>query len=265
MINNTARNGNFTSSEIVALTSRSKDGKSFGAPAITYIEETNFERKLGRSLTDEVTAKPTTWGSLLETRVFDLLGLEYILSSTETDVHPTIKYWAGSKDGIKHDEGKTVTDMKCPFTLKSFCQLVEPLYHGLNGMDAMNALRNGFVDASGKEHAKHKDGEKFFWQLVSNGTINNTQFAELIVYMPYKSEIDDIRMMAHNVPSEDAGKHYFIAMANEDDLPYILDGGFYRNLNIIRFEIPVGDKLKLAGLVQEAGEMLIPWPELQTA
>lgn len=258
MINNKVRNGNYTSSEIVALING-------GKAATTYILETNIERKLGRSISDEVTARPTTWGSLIEKRVFEILPLDYILSSTETDVHPTIPYWAGSKDGIKHDAGKTVVDIKSPFTLKSFCQLVDPLYDGLSGMDAMNAIRSGYVDGKKMEHPKHKDGEKFYWQLVSNAVINNTQFAELIVYMPYKSEIDDIRMMAHNVESADAGKHYFIAMAGEDDLPYILDEGYYKNLNIIRFEVPLGDKLKLAKCVEEAGKLLIETPELQTA
>src|SRR4051812_35840234 len=111
MINNIARIGSFTSSEIVALTKKAKDGKSFGAPALTYISETNMERRLGRSVDDEKVAKALTWGKLLEPRAFNQLGLEYILSSTETDVHPTIPYWSGSKDGIKHDEGKTVADI----------------------------------------------------------------------------------------------------------------------------------------------------------
>jgi hypothetical protein len=101
MINNIARRGNFTSSEIVALTTLSKDKKSFGAPALTYIEEKNFERKLCRSLDSESNARPLVWGKLLEGYWFDLLGLEYTLSSTETDVHPTIKCWSGSKDGMK--------------------------------------------------------------------------------------------------------------------------------------------------------------------
>lgn len=257
MISNIHRAGNYTSSEIVALTTRSKDGKTFGAPGLTYILETNIERKLGRSISDEVNARPMTWGSLLEKRVFDILPLDYILSSTETDVHPTIPYWAGSKDGIKHDEGKTVIDIKAPFTLKSFCQLVDPLYDGMTGMDAINAVRNGYVDKAGMDHPKHKDGEKFYWQLVSNSVINNTQFAELIIYMPFKSEIDDVRLMAQNVATEDLGKHYFIAMASEDELPYLPDGGYYQNLNIIRFEVPLEDKLKLAKCVQEAGKLLI--------
>lgn len=246
MINNVARIGNFTSSEIVALTKKAKDGKNFGAPALTYIAETNMERRLGRSLTDEATAKPLTWGKLLELKVFDDLGMEYILSSTETDVHPSIPYWAGSKDGIKFDEGRTVADIKAPITLKSFCQLVDPLYEGLTGMDAMNAVRDN-----------HKDGDKYYFQLVSNAIINDCRFAELIVYMPYASDIEDIKFRASNVSGTQMGKHYWISMAGDDELPYLPDGGYYKNLNIIRFEVPAADKLALTKDVLRAGEMLI--------
>ena len=246
MINNKLRCGNFTSSEIVALTKKDKKGTGFGAPALTYIEETNFERKLGRSLTDESNARPLTWGKLLEAHVFDLLGLEYILTSQETIQHASIPYWAGSPDGMKMDEGTTVMDIKCPMTLKSFCQLVDPLYQGLTGMDAMNAIREN-----------HKDGEKYYWQLVSNSIIENTKYAELIVYVPYFSELSAIRFMAHNVPGDQAGKHYWIAMSQDDELPYLIDGGYYKNLNIIRFEVPEADKKLLIDCVLKAGELLV--------
>jgi hypothetical protein len=125
MIRNESRIGNFTSSEIAALTTLAKDGKSFGKPALTYIEEKNMERRLGRSLDEEKSARALTWGKLLETRVFDLLGLEYVPLWKDTIVHPAIPFWAGSPDAEKPD---TICDTKCPMTLKSFCQLVDPLY-----------------------------------------------------------------------------------------------------------------------------------------
>lgn len=254
MINNKLRVGNFTSSEIVALTTKDRTGKSWGKPALTYIEETNMERRLGRSLTDEVNARPLTWGKLLESRVFELLGLEYMLTSQDTSRHPSINYWAGSADGKKMDEGTTVMDIKCPMTLKSFCQLVQPLYDGLTGLDAMNVIREN-----------HKDGDKYYWQLVSNSCIENTKYAELIVYMPYQSELSDIRMMAQNVSGDQMSKHYWIAMACDDELPFLLDDGFYRNLNVIRFEVPTADKKLLTDLVKKGGEMLINEPSVITA
>lgn len=240
MINNQPRIGNFTSSEIVALTKKAKDGKSFGAPALTYIEEANMERRLGRSLTEEINARPLTWGKMLERRPFELLGLEYTLTSTDTFVHPTIPYWAGSPDGGKVSP-KTVIDIKCPITLKSFCQLVDA---GLAG--GIDQIRED-----------HKDGEKYYWQLVSNAIITGSEWAELIVYMPYKSELEDIRLMAQMVEGDQMSKHYWIANALEDDLPYLLDDGYYKNVNVFAFEISAADKELLTESVLRAGKMLI--------
>jgi hypothetical protein len=244
MIQNLIRCGNFTSSEIVALTTVDRKGTGWGKPALTYIEETNFERKLGRSISEETNARPTTWGSILEKYVFGLLPLDYVLTSDKTDVHSEIPYWAGSKDGYKNDS--TIFDIKCPYTLKSFCQLADPLYNGLEGMAAMNVIRD-----------THKDGEKFFWQLVSNAILNDAKYAELIIFMPYKSELDAIKMIPMNANGEDLGKYYWITMAGEDELPYLNEGGYYQNLNILRFEIPESDKEFLTNKVLEAGKLLI--------
>jgi hypothetical protein len=246
MINNIHRRGNFTSSEIVALTKLAKDGKSFGAPALTYIEEKNMERKLGRSIDSELHAKPLVWGNLLEGYWFDKLGLEYTLSSTETDVHPTIKFWSGSSDGMKKD---TVIDIKSPITLKSFCQLVDPLYEGYTGMDAMNIVRE-----------THKDGDKYYWQLVSNSILKSTRYAELIVGVPYLSDLPAIKLLADGNPN-----CYWIAMAIEDELPFLLDGGYYKDVNIIRFEVPQQDKDFLTDQVIKAGKMLIDRHSSNTA
>ncbi len=244
MIRNQNRIGNCTSSEIVALTKLAKDGKSFGVPALTYIAECNMERRLGRSLTDESNARPLTWGKLGERHVFDnILGTEYALCSLATIVHPTINHWSGSPDGTKKD---TVADIKAPMTLKSFCQLVDPVYAGLSGEDAMKVIRE-----------THKDGEKYYWQLVSNAILTQKQFAELIVYVPYKSELDEIRRLAQSVEPDQLSKHYWIAMALEDELPHLIDGGYYKNLTTIRFEVPQADKDLLTAKVLKAGELLI--------
>jgi hypothetical protein len=106
MIEIKSRIGNFTSSEIVALMSNGK-GSMFGAPAKTYIEECNMERRLGRSITTEINARAISWGKLVERRAFDLLGIEYTLNSDETLTHPEIEFWAGSPDGFKYDDGTT--------------------------------------------------------------------------------------------------------------------------------------------------------------
>lgn len=261
MIHNPYRAGNFTSSKIVALTSmgsremteeeltshkkanpksRKKTIESWpGKAALTYIEEKKMERRLGRSLTTEINARATSWGSLVEGRVFDLLGLEYRLSSKETIVHPDYPFWAGSPDAEKKN---TAPDFKCPLTLKSFCQLVDPLYRGLNGMDAMNAVRE-----------EHEEGETYYWQIVSNSCFKNLQFGELIVYMPYLAELLEIKQMADR---DQTGKYKWISYAEFDELPYLLPDGYYKNLNVIRFEIPKADKELLTMRVDQAGKLL---------
>jgi hypothetical protein len=231
------RNGNFTSSEIFALCCEGKIKGSFGKPALTYIEECNMERQLGRALSNEFSAKPTSWGNLNEARVFDILGTEYTLCSKQTLVHPNIKCWTGTPDATKKD---TVSDIKCPITLKSFCQLVS--------CKTPEELRDN-----------HKDGEKFYWQLVSNSILTKSKYGELITYCPYKSELDAIRMMV-----DGNTKYYWVWGSQDEELPYLPDGGFYKNINKLQFEVPVKDKLYLHSRVEEAAKELIEF-NLQTA
>jgi hypothetical protein len=258
------RNGNFTSSEIVALMSMGYrkmtdeelaiHKKEFpksqkkniecwpGDAAITYIQECNWERKLGRSITIESDAKPLTWGKLVERRAFDLLGIEYRLCSDETIAHNDIDCWYGSPDVETID---SIGDIKSPITLKSFLQLVDPLYNGLSGLSVINKIRDN-----------HKDGDKYYYQLVSNAILKNKNYAELIIYLPYKSELDIIRELAFNLDSPRQHKYKWIGFADDDELPWIPDGGFYKNLNIIRFEVPESDKIELHKCVMSAAKEL---------
>ena len=85
-MNNEQRNGNFTSSKIVALTTNPtaaaiKRGEVFGAPALNYIKEKNFERKLWLPINLESNAKPLTWGKLCEYRIIDLVSFDYRIAS----------------------------------------------------------------------------------------------------------------------------------------------------------------------------------------
>lgn len=244
--NNPLRVGNFTSSENVALITLGRDKKSFGAPALTYISECNMERRLGRSLTDESNARPLAWGSLCERRVNDLLPMDYVFDQNQTIAHPTIKCFTGSPDGSKTD---TVAEIKAPMTLKSFCNLVDPIYEGLTGISAINAIREN-----------HKDGDKFYWQIVSNSILINSKYAELIVYCPYRSELDSIRELAGSMDDQNLYKYYWIVNSNDDELPFLLDGGYYKNLNIINFEVPVEDKQLLLEKIEAASSMLIGFP-----
>lgn len=248
------RNGNFTSSEIVALTKRNKNGDDFGESALKYINQCNMERRLGRSLDGELDARPVMWGRFLESLLFSMLQEEYTYNSSQTLVHPKYPWMVGTPDGYKKAKKRTVVDTKCPWTLESFCNLVNPLYDGLEGLDAMNALRNGYTDKNGLNHAKHLDGEKYYWQLVSNACIDDCECAELIVYCPFESELEVIISQAVKSGEPSA---YFIANGNKNTLPNLIDGGFYNNINVISFEVPTEDKEFLTELVEKAGKYLI--------
>lgn len=242
MINNNLRIGNFTSSEIAALMTVAKDGKSFGAPAKTYIEEKNMERRLGRSLNTETSAKPTSWGRLLEDHVFPLLGKPYRAMGTISMKHPDIDFWAGSPDAVKPGEaGKTVVDIKCPYTLKSFCTLAD--------CRTIEEVREN-----------HKEGDKYFYQLVSNAIITGSRFAELVIFCPYQSELNEIRKMCEGDP-----KYYWLFGSQDEDLPYLPNGGFYKNLNIISFEVSAEDKKELTDRVLAAGALLEKIEQLKAA
>jgi hypothetical protein len=240
---NSIRNGNFTSSEIAALVSYDRAGKKPGAPFFTYVTECNMERRLQRTLCEESNARPLSWGKLVERRVFDILGTDYDLRSLETIQHPTIDCWVGSPDGFHYmDEGKAVCDFKCPLTLKSFCQMVD-------------AWNKGGID---KVREDHKDGEKFYYQLVSNAILTDCNYAELIVYAPYKSELEIIRELARNIDVANPFKFKWISDASDDELPFLIDGGHYKNVNIMRFEVPFLDKQFLTERVLLAKELLVP-------
>lgn len=269
-MNPQSRAGNFTSSEIYnlmvmgkrmmtkdELAARPKVGKgssatqvadssSFSPAGLTYISERNMERRLGRSLNTDTNSRPTDWGNLLEKRVLeDILGMEYKPISSETIPHPDINFWAGSPDARKFDEGGTVVEIKAPYTLKSYCTFAD--------CKTIDEVRE-----------KHPDGEKYYWQCVSNSVLINSKWCELIIYCPFRSEIQDIRELTQTLDTDEQPKYQWIFWSTSDELPYLPDGGFYQNLVSFRFEVPESDKQLLIGRVLQAGNLLVPRMEIQT-
>ena len=224
------RIGNFTSSEIVALTTSDKSKKAPGKPFFSYVEEKKFERNLKRSLDTKQTAKPLSWGKLCEVYLFQHKGLiQYTPLMDEPMKHPNYNFWWGSPDAFNNNID-AVSELKCPQTLKSFCQLVEPLKIGLSGIDAMNHIR---------EH--HSDGDKYYWQIVSNAVITGKSKGELIIFCPQKAELQDLRDLAQQMPTEDLSDYYWIANSNDEQLPYLLAESAYNSFNSIVFDIPQED------------------------
>lgn len=227
------RIGRFTSSDIFNLVKKDKTGKGFGKPALSYIRDKQFEKKLGRYIDNETNNKYCDWGKFVEKIAFDTLSISYTLCSDQTIVHPTIENWAGTPDFIKNDG--TVGDIKCPFTLRSFCQLYE-------ATDKESLIEN------------HKDGEKYYWQLVSNAILTNTNKAELVVYCPLLLEIEKIKEEA-----EFSGIKW-LANASNSELPWVDYNSDYRNRKILKLEIPDEDIEFLTNCVISANEFM-NWSE----
>lgn len=237
---NQNRNGNFTSSGCWKLLTLARDGKTFGAPAKTYIEEKNMERRLGLSLSQDKYSRSTLWGHFNEIRVHNLLGLEFESVGHITLDHPTISFWKGSPDN-KNVTRSICGDTKC-FERKAFCEYVDMLKRADSNTEIFKS-----------EYPKE------YWQLVSNMIILGMKYIAPIVYMPYESEMQEIRDMAFDYEGADQFKYRFIAESPLSELPYLKDGGYYKNLNIFVFEPPKSDIDLLTSKILLAGSLLEPF------
>lgn len=224
------RHGNFSSSEIHKLMTNGKS-ELFGKPALTYIEEKRFEMRLGRAIKNEHADRDALWGTLVETYVNDShVGLDFKLASTERLAHSEIPHWTGAPDLISDD---CVGDIKCP-QLKNFCVLSEICLAG----DVFE-LKTSFP-------------AYYFWQLVSNAILTDVDYAELIVFCPYQRELEAIRQMAF----EADGKFKWIFYASDDELAYLPENSFYKNVARLRWKVAETDKQALTDRVKFAVEKL---------
>ena len=266
MIDNTFRFGRFTSSQIHRLTTQSarpmtehelaaykaenpKGRKTTimdwpGVAASSYIEEKRFERKLKRALNTAGSSRPTDWGTVCEGIAFELLGLDYQIVSEKTLVHPIYDNWAGSPDLDKQSQ-KVIGDLKCPYTLKSFCQLVD---YGISG--GITEIRE-----------RHDDGEKYYWQLVSNACIKGYTKAELIVFAPkedstirYNNQSMDVVTAIYD--ESDSYGFNWIRFADRSSLPILPPGSDYNMVNIIAFDVPQSDIDYLESCVKKGTALL---------
>lgn len=241
MTTNIARIGNCTSSQIYRL---------MGTKQVfdTYVEECNIERELMRSVDKEENARQLTWGKLCEHYVFgsvSLLGLQYRASGDVTRVHEVFNWWSGSEDGEFEDDVRGVLEFKAPYTLKSFYKFAKAIQTG--NIEAVRNVKNGYS----------KDGEKYYWQMVSNACLLNVDYAELCVYMPFEIELDAIRQTAGEM--ENINDYAWVNWGDNDTLPHLKVNGNLANINKIRFEVPKEDKKILEEKVIEFGSRLIPY------
>lgn len=234
------RVGKFTNSEIYRLMTVGTDRKSFGKPALTYIQEKKYEKRIGRPLQVEKTSRSALWGHFLQQRVFDLLDdTGYELIEDRTIRHPTIECWCGTPDA-KHVRNSVAGDIKC-YEPKNFCE-----YHDL----LTEAIKTNNTELFKAERPQE------YWQLVAHSVLLKTDNIEAILYIPYYEELQAIRESVDMLDSEDDRRKYaFIKHSSYHELSYI-ERGYYKNLNIFRFSVPESDKELLTNRVKQAGELI---------
>lgn len=239
------RIGNITSSEIVALTTNGTKKDTIGKPFYTYVQQCIFERRLGKSLDSDAHTKELTWGNLMEMYFFYEKGqIKYTPMMNETIKHNEYDFWVGSPDAV-NNEINAVVELKCPYTLNSFCQLVEPILQGYNGITAMQYIRKN-----------HKQGEKYYWQCISNAILTGKNKVEFLVYCPFQSCLEEIRQLANNAPAEQLSWYYWIAYASDKELPHLIEDAEYSDVYSIVFDAPYEDVEFLTSRVAIAGNLI---------
>lgn len=227
------RNGNFTSSTIHFLMKNGRGGKP-SVQTDSYINEKRMERRLGRSLNADLSSRPTTWGHIVEERLYSLLDpFEYEYCSSKTIIHQTISSWVGTPDFITKEK---VCDGKCPYTLKSFCELAD-------------------IAIANDVEALKKNYPEYYWQLLSNSVLTEKNIAELIVYCPYKEELKFIQEICEN-HEDSQNKIAWIYFAEYEDLPHLIRGNYYNNMYKLTWEVNKDDINALTEAVLQASERL---------
>lgn len=234
------RDGSFSSSSVWKLMTNDKSGTGFGAPGLKYIKQVNHEIRMGRPINKEFNSRPTDWGNVCEPFVFDKIDTSYQNVSEKRLVHPTVKHWTGAPDFVKDE---VVSDCKCPFSLEVFCDKMKAL-------QSLETFRAEFPED--------------YWQLVSNACLLEAngfpvKYMEPMNFVPYKEDLEKIKALANGVPGL-----YWLQFADDDQLPYLLPDGGYKDLNVARFEIPEADKKALTMRVRTAGTQLVKSPILVT-
>lgn len=164
------------------------------------------------------------WGHLLENYLHEkTTHLEGYINQNSED-SPTIfsidnPHHCGTPDQYTLFNEKIVTsETKCPVTLKGLYNLIFPFYPNgvyteMDGDKAIELIR----DSS-------KDGNKYFLQIISNAVLLeenlgiDCEFGELIVFMPYKANIQNITAFAEEFFLTE---YYPILFGTSETLPCI--------------------------------------------
>lgn len=233
-MNNANRAGFFTSSQMSRLCSSTKTGKKTSA-YMTYVHEVVAEKSMGRVVGTEVKTKPMKWGSLMEVVLFNLLGIGYEMTHKKTIKHYKFEtIWSGTPDLIAP---KKIGEIKC-FQPKNFALL---------SLCLMKKDIQKFKDEFPKE----------YWQCVSNAILCKVKRVEIIAYMPYKKELEEIIHQVNETSflernGLDPADYYFLTNDDIESHAYLPDDSKMSNINSFEFEVPVEDLMLLTQRVSEA-------------
>lgn len=225
-MNNENRQGRVTSSSAYLLIQNGR-GTVFSKACEKYLHKKRIERKMKRTLDVDVYSRAMAWGKFMEMIIFSHLGLEYKIKAEDTQLHPSKEFrdvWAGSSDLLAESEDK-IAEIKCYYPEK-FALYTDAL---------KRAYETGDLDELKRDFAQE------YWQMVSNAILHDTSYMEAITFMPYQSELEDIRELARAHDGADQWKWRFIAEGEDDELPYLPDDSEYKNINIYAFEVPLDD------------------------
>ena len=222
-MNNEQRHGRITSSKayLVAAMPRSKN-EIFTKGALTYFQQKRSEKRIKRTLGTMSHSQSLTWGLFMEMIVFDLLGVNYVINSQDTTIHPDPEFsdfWSGSCDLLA--KNIKVGEIKC-FGLEK----------GLALKDCIMQKNVQLFKTEFKE---------IYWQIVSICILEEVSVGEIIAYNPYYNEMPAIKDIASNYEGKDEWKYRFIVEKDIMELPCIPEDGYYDNVTCFEFEIPQED------------------------
>jgi hypothetical protein len=93
---------------------------------------------------------------------------------------------------------------------------------------------------------------EYYWQLVSNAILTGKEEAELMIFCPYQDELNEIRLLA----KESDDKFKYIVFADDNELPYLIRGGYYKNVARMRWNVNEEDKAFLTQRIRIAIDKL---------
>jgi hypothetical protein len=247
-----ARHGYLTSSEVAVLVpvptrpmtedelkAREKgnrrttieDPNAFTVGGETLIRQTRHEIRLGRPIDrDAGDTFATSWGTTLEYFAFKRFDTDYErrFHSKEFFEHPTIPRYGGCPD---YSMPRVLAgDMKCP-QLSAYMDAYE--------CGTIHELRESL-----------KDGEKFYWQLMSNSLILGVPECELVFFCPKRSMLDAVRTVALEA---DAWWWNW----EDERLPYIPDESEIGPLKVFRWVADKADLELLESRLKLASERVL--------